>query len=81
MNANHDESVPDPAPVTRDVKRTPVSVDLAEKLRAADEALMAEFGFDLSYVVLARDGIVAASNSRDGYLPPLVVPATPDGGN
>ncbi len=81
MNANNDANPPDTAPVTRDVKRTPVSADLAEKLRAADEALMAEFGFDLSYVVMARDGIVAASNSRDGYLMPLVIPATPDGGN
>ena len=80
MNADT-ENGSDPTPVTRDVKRTPVSTDLAEKLRAADEALMAEFGFDLSYVVMARDGIVVASNSRDGYLPPLVAPATPDGGN
>lgn len=76
----HNENGPDPAPITRDVKRTPVSANLAEKLRAADEALMAEFGFDLSYIVMARDGIVAASNSRDGYLPPLVASATPDGG-
>jgi len=72
---------PDTAPVTREVKRTPVSAELAEKLRAADEALMAEFGFDMGYIVMARDGIVIASNSRDGYLPPLVAPATPDGGN
>jgi hypothetical protein len=82
MTRKHNtENVPDPTPVTRDVKRTPVSADLAEKIRAFDEAMLATFGFDLCYIVMARDGIVAASNSRDGYLSPIVEPATPEGGN
>ena len=80
-NDNVNANSPDTTPVTREVKRTPVSAELAEKLRAVDEALMAEFGFDVVYIVMARDGIVVASNSRDGYLPPLVAPATSDGGN
>jgi hypothetical protein len=75
------ENVPDPTLVTREVKRTPVTADLAEKIRAFDEAMLATFGFDVCYVVMARDGIVAASNSRDGYLPPIVAPAAPEGGN
>lgn len=70
-------AAPDPAPETRDVKRTPVPADLADKIRAFDEAMLATFGFDTCYVVMARDGIVAASNERDGYLPPIVAQAPP----
>lgn len=69
---SNNRDVPDPAPVTRDVKRTPVPANIAEQVRALDDALQTVFGFDLCYVVLARGGIVAASNARDGYLPPIV---------
>jgi hypothetical protein len=68
----NNRDVPDRVPVTRDVKRTPVPANIAEMVRALDDALQTVFGFDLCYVVLARGGIVAASNARDGYLPPLV---------
>lgn len=70
-------AAPEPAPETRDVKRTPVPADLADKIRSVDEALLTAFGFDLCYLILARDGIIAASNARDGYLPPIVAPAPP----
>lgn len=75
MTANNDNvnaTSPDTAPVTRDVKRTPVPANIAEMVRTLDAALQTVFGFDLCYVVLARGGIVAASNARDGYLPPVV---------
>jgi hypothetical protein len=73
-------NAPNDAPVTREVKRTPVSADLAEKIRALDETLLATYGFDLCYAIWAREGLIAASNAKDGYVTPLVAPAVPDGG-
>lgn len=80
-NANAPAPAPDPAPVTREWKRTPVSAELSALVHALDEALQATFGFDLCYVLLARDGIIAASSSVHGYMPPIVAPASPAGGN
>jgi|GEM_PF-3191096 len=54
------------------VERTLVSKELAEAINRMDHLLQAEFGFDLAYCILARGLIVAASNSRDGYVPPTV---------
>ena len=83
MTANNDNpNAPDTAPVTREVARTPVSAKLAEIIRALDESLMAEFGpFAFAYAILAGDGLAAASNARDGFVPPIVVPAPPESGN
>jgi hypothetical protein len=60
------------APVTREVKRTPVSPDLAEKIRAVDTALEAEFAMDFAFVILAKGALVSSSNSRDGVVPPMI---------
>lgn len=72
------------APVTSEVERTPVSTDLAAKIRAVDAALEAEFGLDFAFAILARGKLVSASNARDGVVPPLVGPepgdAPPKGG-
>ena len=78
---NANANAPDAAPVTREWKRTPVSVELAALIRALDEALQATFGFDLCYVVMARDGIIAASSAVHGYMPPIVAPTSPEGVN
>ena len=80
-NDNTNANAPDPAPVNREWKRTPVSAELAALIRTLDEALQATFGFDLCYVVMARDGIIAASSAVHGYLPPIVAPAPQEGGN
>jgi hypothetical protein len=83
MTANGDNrDTPDTAPVTREVARTPVSAKLAGIIRELDDALMAEFGpFAFAYAILAGDGLVAASNARDGFVPPTVAPAPPESGN
>ncbi len=60
------------APITREIKRTPVSDDLAAKIRAVDAGLEAEFHLDFAFVILARGNVVAASNARDGVVPPVV---------
>ena len=65
-------------PVTREVTRTPVSPALAAAIRHMDDLLVAEFHLDVAYCLLARGSVVAASNSRDGYLPPVVNEATAD---
>ena len=79
---NHaNANAPDPAPVNRDVKRTPVSAELAALIRTLDKALQATFGFDLCYALMARDGIIAASSAVHGYMPPIVAPASPEGVN
>lgn len=67
------------APHTREVKRTPVSADLAAKIRAVDAALEAEFGSDFACVILARGALVAASNAKDGVVPPVVAPVSAGG--
>jgi hypothetical protein len=69
------------APVTREVKRTPVSAELAAKIRDVDAALEAEFNLDFAFVILARGNLVAASNARDGVVPPTVATDTPEGGS
>jgi hypothetical protein len=68
------------SPANAETKRTPVSKELAEAIRRMDDLLQAEFGFDQAYCILARGLIVAASNSRDGFVPPTVATATPNGG-
>jgi hypothetical protein len=74
---------PDHKPATpstnTETKRTPVSAKLAEAIRRMDDLLQTEFGFDLAYCILAHGLIVAASNSRDGYVPPVVAPAANGG--
>lgn len=67
-----DETPKVTAPVTREIKRTPVSAELAAKIRDLDTALTAEFGLDTAWVVLARDGVVASSNAKHGVLSPVV---------
>lgn len=74
------EEEPVPSHASAETPRTPVSKELAEAIRRMDDLLQAEFGFDLAYCILARGLIVAASNSRDGYVPPTVATATPNGG-
>lgn len=66
------------APVTREVRRTPVSADLAAKIRAVDAALEAEFNLDFAFAILARGALVAASNAKDGVVPPLTSTNVPD---
>jgi hypothetical protein len=79
---NDNANAPDTDRVTREVVRTPVSPKLAEIIRALDDTLMAEFGsFAFAYAIMAGDGMAAASNARDGYLPPIVAPAPPGDGN
>jgi hypothetical protein len=68
--ANHEAEV-------RVVKRTHVRAELAERIAALMELLVSEFGFDLSISIWVRDGLIAASNPNDGYVPPLVAAATP----
>ncbi len=80
MSADN-ENAPDPAPVTREVTRTPVSAKLAGIIRALDDTLMAEHGaFAFAYAILVEDGLAAASNARDGFVPPSVA-SVPGGGN
>ncbi len=80
MNANN-ENGPDPAPVTREVIRTPVSAKLADIIRQLDDTLMAEHGpFVFAYAIMVGDGLAGASNSRDGFVPPIVASA-PQSGN
>lgn len=67
------------APHTREVKRTAASSDLAAKIRAVDAALEAEFGSDFAFVILARGALVAASNAKDGVVPPVVAPPATEG--
>src|SRR5206468_12499093 len=83
MTTNSDNrDTPDTAPVTREVARTPVSAKLAGIIRELDEALMAEFGaFAFAYAIMAGDGLAAASNARDGFVPPTVAPALPGSGD
>jgi len=69
------------APVTREVKRTPVSLELAGKIRAVDAALETEFGMDFAFVILARGALVAGSNSKDRVVPPLVATDGPNDGS
>ena len=62
--------------VTRDNPATvAVSADLAAKIRAVDAGLEAEFGHDFAYGIMAGGGLVAASNAKDGYVPPTAKPA------
>ena len=87
------EGVPDvtkknkhtPAPVTREVVRTPASAKLAGIVRELDAALMEEFGpVWFAYSIMGGDGLVAASNASDGFVPPVVSTRTgikPDGDN
>ncbi len=59
--------------VTRpNVVTVPVSADLAAKIRAVDAGMEAEFGNDFAYGIMANGGLVAASNAKDGYVPPAV---------
>lgn len=60
------------APVTREIKRTPVSAELAAKIHDLDAALTAEFGLDVAWVLLARDSVIASSNAKHGVLAPVV---------
>lgn len=70
------------SPKTREFTRTPVSDELATKIRAFDQGLMAEFGpVCFAYSIIANDGLVAASNSRDGFVEPLVATATDPAGD
>ena len=80
MSADNENS-PAPAPVTREVTRTPVSAKLAGIIRQLDDTLMAEHGaFAFAYAILVEDGLAGASNARDGFVPPIVAPA-PQSGN
>jgi hypothetical protein len=87
MTADHNDdnaspNVPGTAtPDTREWNRTPVAAELAALIRSLDDALQAAFSFDLCYVVMARDGIIAASSSVHGYLPPIVASAPTVSGN
>lgn len=64
---------PAEVPVTRpNPAVTPVSAGLAKKIRAVDAGMVAEFGLDLAYSMMANGKIVAASNSTDGFIPPTV---------
>lgn len=70
------------APYTRELKRTPISPKLAAAIRAVDELLVEELGNDFAYAVLGRGLLIAASNSKDGVVPPVVATddPTPKGG-
>lgn len=69
------------APDTREIKRTPVSPDLAAKICDLDAALTAEFGLDVAWVLLARDGVIASSNASHGVLSPVVRADAAGGGS
>jgi hypothetical protein len=75
------EEDPATARPNAETRRTPASKELAEAIRRMDDLLQSEFSFDLAYYILARGLIVAASNSRDGYAPPVMPRATPAGGS
>ena len=75
------EEDPATAHANAETKRTPVGSELVEAIRRMDDLLQAEFGFDLAYCILARGLIVAASNSRDGYIPPTVAAEVAADGN
>ena len=80
------KNTPEPAPVTREVVRTTVSPKLAEIVRAMDDALLDEFGpyAAFAYVLMGGDGLIAASDSVHGFVPPVVSTRTgikPDGDN
>ena len=73
---------PAPAPVTREVVRTPASAKLAGIVRELDAALMEEFGpVWFAYSIMGGDGLVAASNASDGFVPPVVAAGTGAGGD
>ena len=72
---------PETTPATAETRRMPVGSELVEAIRRMDDLLQAEFGFDLAYCILARGLIVAASNSRDGYIPPTVAAEVAADGN
>ena len=77
------KNVPDPAPVTREVSRTPASPALAAAIREMDAELVAAHGCDFAYAVLAGGLLVASSNAVHGYVPPVVIDAAagqPSGG-
>ncbi len=59
------------------MKRTRVRADLAELIRALLDALVAEFGFDLYFSIWIGDGLVCASNAKEGYIVPLVATESP----
>ena len=80
-NDNANANAPDAAPATREMKRTSVSAELAAMIRALDDALFTTYGFDQCYVVMARDGIIAASSAVHGHLSPVVAPVPLEGGN
>jgi hypothetical protein len=72
-----DETPKATAPYTRELKRTPVSPKLAAAIRTVDELLVAELGNDFAYAVLGRGLLIAASNSKDGVVPPAVATDAP----
>ena len=77
------KNTPDPALVTREVVRTAVSPKLAGIVRALDDALLDEFGpyAAFAYVLMGGDGLIAASNARDGFVPPVVAAGTGPAGD
>lgn len=75
-----DETPKPTAPHTRALKRTPVSPKLAAAIRTVDELLVAELGNDFAYAVLGHGCLIAASNSKDGIVPPVVATDAPEGG-
>lgn len=64
----------DPAAETvpREAAGVEVPAGLAAAIREADGRMIAEFGANMAWVVLALDKTVAASNGRDGFVPPRV---------
>jgi hypothetical protein len=49
-----------------------VSPELAAAVLRADAEMIAEFGGNMSWLVMAMDKTVGASNKRDGFVRPRV---------
>jgi hypothetical protein len=71
---------PAPGPAPADgTPRTAVSPKLAAAIRKMDGLLMDEFGpyAAFAYAVMGGDGLIAASNSTHGVVPPIVAEGGP----
>jgi hypothetical protein len=72
---------PDTNPTPVEWKRIPVSPELADAIWRMDDLLQNEFQLDIAYCLMARDGVVAASDAVHSYMPPIVATAPPTVGN
>jgi hypothetical protein len=53
-------------------EQTPVDVETAQLILRLRDKLRAQFGFDFSYVVMAKGHYVATSNAPQGITEPVI---------